>query len=368
MRLLTIVVTSTVLLAGYGTAHAQYRCDCTSVVDTCSAEVTARGAFLEIKTDSQQCARVDYFVDGQPFVSMVVDGEDRENWLARTTNPRILVQSCQVCRDSGSNASAPAPARSAAPAGAAANPAAPAGEGGLQPLITGVPEYPAAAAARGLRGYVEIEFTVTPAGTVENAHVVAAEPRGAFDAVALAAVAHRRYAADTAREPQTIKERIDFQPPRAARGGPAAVARTGPLNQCVREDAVYNYGDTVDVGLINACAEPLYVFGCALGTGKNSGRWVCSNSEQRGDVLVPAGDARLGRRFGAGDATDFRTYRYTDSYSVTRAPNSQYWWVACAEGDSACRSAAGQWTRAVSGQDANIDPETRSRIAVASSD
>jgi hypothetical protein len=96
--------------------------------------------------------------------------------------------------------------------------------------------------------------------------------------------------------------------------------------------------------------------------------WVCSNSEQRGDVLVAAGDARLGRRFGAGDATDFRTYTYTDSYSVTRAPNSQYWWVACSEGDTACRSAARLWTRSVSGQDASLDPGTRSRIAVASSD
>ena len=98
MRLSNIVATS-LLLAGFGTAHAQYRCDCTSVVDTCSAEVVARGTFLEIKTDHQMCARVDYFVDGQPFVSVVVDGEDREDWLARTTNPRILVQSCQVCRD-----------------------------------------------------------------------------------------------------------------------------------------------------------------------------------------------------------------------------------------------------------------------------
>ena len=75
MRLSKIVLASTALLTGYGTAQAQYRCDCTTVVDTCSAEITARGTFLEIKTDSQQCARVDYFVDGQPFVSMVVDGD-----------------------------------------------------------------------------------------------------------------------------------------------------------------------------------------------------------------------------------------------------------------------------------------------------
>ncbi len=364
MRLSKLIVVSTALLAGYGAAHAQYRCDCTSVVDTCNAEVVARGTFLEIKTDRPQCARVDYFVDGQPFVSMVVDGEDRENWLARTTNPRILVQSCQVCRDTGAAATAAAPART--PAAAAPNADA-TDEGGLQPLISGVPEYPPAAAARGLRGYVEVEFTVTPAGTVASPRVVTAEPRGVFDSAALAAVARRRYAEDTERAPQTLTERIDFQPPRAADRA-ATVASSGPLNQCVREDAVYNYGEMVDVGLVNACSEPLFVFGCAQGTGKDLGTWVCSDSEQRGDVLVAAGDARLGQRFGAGNAADFRTYTYTDGYSVTRAPNSQYWWVACAQRDAACRSDARLWTRSVAGQAASVNPEVRSRIAVAGSD
>ena len=83
----------------------QLRCDCTSVVDTCSADVIARGSYLEIKTDKPQCARVDYFVDGQPFVSVVTDGEDRQDWLARTDSPKIMVQSCQVCRDTTAAAS-----------------------------------------------------------------------------------------------------------------------------------------------------------------------------------------------------------------------------------------------------------------------
>jgi TonB family protein len=368
MRSSNIVVTS-LLLACFGTANAQYRCDCTSVVDTCSAEIVARGSFLEIKTNQQQCARVDYFVDGQPMVSVVVDGEDRENWLARTTNPRILVQSCQVCRDTGSSTTVTAPVRATpAPAAAAAGQAAPADDstGGLQPLIAGVPEYPAT--ARGARGAVEVEFTVTPVGTVESPRVVSAEPRTVFDAAALAAVARRRYAADPAREPQVVQERIEFAPPRGAAAAGAAAVSAGPRNQCVREDAVYNYGEMVDVGLINACAEPLMVFGCAQGTGKDSGRWVCNNSEQRGDILVTADDQRLGRRFTAGNASDVRTYTYRDSYSLTRAPNSQVWWVACGESDAACRSDARLWTRAISGQAASVDPQARSTIAVASSD
>ena len=364
MRLSNIVA-SLLLLAGFGTAHAQYRCDCTSVVDTCSAEVVARGTFLEIKTDHQMCARVDYFVDGQPFVSVVVGGEDREDWLARTTNPRILVQSCQVCRDTGPNPTPAAPARTTAPPASGA-PAAAAGDGALEPLISGVPEYPEAARARGLRGSVEVEFTVTPQGTVENSRVVSAEPRNVFDSAALAAVARRRYPADAEREPQTLTERIEFGPPRAAQASAAAAA--GPLNRCVREDAVYNYGETVDVGLINACTEPLVVFGCAQGTGKDRGRWMCSDSEQRGDILVQTGDQRLGRRYTAGDAANIRTYTYRDSFSLTRAPNSQLWWVACAEADTACRSDARLWTRAVTGQDASVDPQARSPIAVARSD
>jgi TonB family protein len=361
----TSYIVAGLLAGGLGPAHAQYRCDCTTVVATCSAEVVARGTFLEIKTDEQMCARVDYFVDGQPFVSVVVDGEDREDWLARTTNPRILVQSCQVCRDTGSS---PAPV---APSTRAARPppdrADSGGDGRLEPLISGVPAYPEAARARGLRGFVEVEFTVMPSGQVENPRVTAAEPRNVFDSAALAAVARRRYPADAERAPQSLTERIEFAPPRVAAAAPAAPV-AGPLNRCVRTDAVYNYGEMVDVALVNGCAEALAVFGCAQGTGKDRGRWVCSTSEQRGDILVQAGDRRLGGRYTAGDAADIRTYTYRDSFSVTRAPNSQVWWVACAEADTSCRSDARLWTRAVSGQDASVDPQARSPIAVASSD
>jgi len=360
------IVAGCLSIAGFGTAHAQYRCDCTTVVDTCSAQVVARGSFLEVTADEQMCARVDYFVDGQPFVSLVVDGEAREDWLARTTSPRILVQSCQVCRDTGAAGAAAAPARGEAPSSAGQANAD--GNGRLEPLIAGVPRYPEAARARGLRGWVEVEFTVTPAGTVENARVVSAEPRNVFDAAALEAVGRRRYPADESREPRTLTERIEFAPPREQPAAAAAPPATGPLNRCVRENAVYNYGESVDVGLINACTEPLMVFGCAQGTGRDLGRWVCSDSERRGDILVPSGDQRLGQRYTAGDASAIQTYTYRDTFSLTRAPNSQLWWVACAETDEACRSDARLWTRSVSGQDSSVDPQARSQVAVARSD
>jgi TonB family protein len=348
------------------TAQPAFRCDCTSVVDTCSASVTPRGSYLDVTSDSQQCSRVDYFVDGQPFVSVVVGGEDKQDWLARTAQPKVIVQSCQVCRDTTSAAGSAPPATPAAQA-----PGAPVENDGaakLQPLIAGEPQYPATARARRIEGHVDVEFTVTPEGTVEKPHVVASEPKGVFDAAALAAVARWRYAAEPGRAPQTLTERVDFKLPArdAASPGPAA-ATSMPRNQCVREDTVYNYGEMVDVDLINACGQPLLVFGCSEGTGKYAGRWVCNTSEQQGSVLVAQNDRRLGRTVSLPSTDGVRIYTYTDEFSVTRAPNSQYWWVACSEQDATCHSQARLWTRAVGGQPASVDPQSRSAIAVASS-
>lgn len=362
-------------LATAGSIGAQpLRCDCTSIVDTCTANVEARGSYLDVKTNAKQCARVDYFVDGQPFVSVAVDGEDRRDWLARTSNPKIIVQSCQVCRDNGEalprlrSSTSPAPSATSPGAQPAAKSGADSDKGGLEPLIAGVPAYPAEARRRRVEGYADVEFTVNAAGMVEGAHVTASQPKGTFDAAAVAAVSRWRFPAEQGRAPQTLKKRVDFKLDSRDASEPAAsTASLGPRNQCVREDAVYNYGDTVDVGLINACPVPLLVFGCAPGTGRYEGRWLCNDSEQAGNVLVPANDRRLGTRFAAGTANGVRSFTYTDGFSMIRAPNSQYWWIACAEQDSSCIADARDWVRSVAGQPATVDPRDRSRAEVARS-
>jgi protein TonB len=354
-------------LASAGSISAQpLRCDCTNIVDTCSANVEAHGSYLDVKTNAKQCARVDYMVDGQPFVSVAVDGEDRRDWLARTSNPKIIVQSCQVCRDNG--AAVPRLRSSTPPAPSASNAAAQPEKGGLEPLIAGVPVYPADARRRRVEGYADVEFTVNALGTVEGAHVTASQPKGAFDAAAVAAVSRWRFPPEQGRAPQTLTKRVDFKiDARDAAESASGTASLGPRNQCVREDAVYNYGDTVDVGLINACSVPLLVFGCAPGTGRYEGRWLCNDSEQEGNVLVPANDRRLGTRFAAGTGNGVRSFTYTDGFSVIRAPNSQYWWIACTEQDSTCLADARDWVRSVAGQPATVDPRDRSRAEVSRS-
>jgi protein TonB len=66
-------------------------------------------------------------------------------------------------------------------------------DGDVIPLVRVTPEYPPNAALRGTEGFVRVRFSVTTAGTVRDAVVVASEPGTIFDDAALQAIARWRY-------------------------------------------------------------------------------------------------------------------------------------------------------------------------------
>jgi protein TonB len=61
------------------------------------------------------------------------------------------------------------------------------------PLVRVDPDYPPRARQRGIEGWVDIEFTISPVGTVQDARVIAANPSFVFDRSALRAVRKWRY-------------------------------------------------------------------------------------------------------------------------------------------------------------------------------
>lgn len=351
-----------------GLAAAEWRCDCTAITASCSAEVSLAEEFVEVTTDTNQCARVDYFIDGTPFVAVVTDGRQRQDWISRGGDPSVLIRSCEVCRDNAGTAGEAPPQPSGGAVGASA---------ALEPLIEVVPTYPQAAASRNASGFVEVGFTVLPSGEVENVSVTGSEPGTLFDAAAVAAVRRWRYPADPEREARDVTERLEFLPPaspQAARSQPASAPaaaaeqlETGPVNQCVREDAVYNYGELVEVGLINACADPVAVYACSQGVGPRQNRWHCTGTEAQRQLLVAQDDARVGETMIADTDAGLGSFAYADALFLTRAPNTQYWWLACRVDDAACRASAREWTRAVNGQLARIDPQLRSSVRVSRS-
>jgi TonB family protein len=319
-----------------GSAAAEWRCDCTQIVGSCSAAATAGASFIEVTSNVEQCARVDYFVDGIPFVALVVDGSERQDWIAQSDSPSIIVSSCQICLDNTGAGDEPEFGASLYREGEASR------------LIGTAPVYPPAAAAAGIEGHVDVRFTISPSGTVVAPEIIAAEPAGVFEAAALAAVARWRYTLPVGETAPVVTERIEFNLTAElfslnARPEPAAASAAGGIvrNSCIREESRYDFGAAIDVSLINACAEPLLVYSCSAGTGANRERWICAETQQ---PFTAAG--RL---------------------EISRAPNGEYWWLACAVDDTGCSDDGRQWVRSMDRQLANVDPQDRTRARLARS-
>ncbi len=66
-------------------------------------------------------------------------------------------------------------------------------DGDILPLVRIEPRYPARALQREIEGWVLLEFSISPAGTVVNAFVVDSEPPRTFDRAALRAVLRWKY-------------------------------------------------------------------------------------------------------------------------------------------------------------------------------
>jgi len=83
------------------------------------------------------------------------------------------------------------------------------------PLVRINPDYPPRAQTRGIEGYVIVQFTITATGTVKDAIIVEAQPKGMFDDAALKAIARWRYnpkvEAGVAVERVGIRTRLTFQ-------------------------------------------------------------------------------------------------------------------------------------------------------------
>ncbi|OUS32289.1 hypothetical protein A9Q99_01245 [Gammaproteobacteria bacterium 45_16_T64] len=67
------------------------------------------------------------------------------------------------------------------------------GEGDYLPIVRVAPEYPRRALINDIEGWIIVEFTVTPKGTVRDPHIIAEEPKGIFGDVAKNAVLKFRY-------------------------------------------------------------------------------------------------------------------------------------------------------------------------------
>lgn len=101
-------------------------------------------------------------------------------------------------------------ARAARPAGT--SPALP--ESAMKRIRRPAPEYPARAAARGVEGWVDVEFNVLADGSTGDVEVIDASPEGYFERSVISAIADWRYerpVVDGRPGPQRVRARLRFE-------------------------------------------------------------------------------------------------------------------------------------------------------------
>jgi protein TonB len=95
------------------------------------------------------------------------------------------------------------------------------GDSDVVPLVRVDPEYPPRAKQQGLSGWVELSFTISPIGTVQDLVVTASQPSVVFDRAALRAVRKWRYNPKTengvAVARTGVRVRLRFEPPKGRR-------------------------------------------------------------------------------------------------------------------------------------------------------
>ena len=89
------------------------------------------------------------------------------------------------------------------------------------PLVRVDPEYPARAQQQGIRGFVDVEFTISPVGTVVDVKILKSKPPRVFDRAAVQAVRRWKYNPPirngVAVAQPGVRTRFTFQPNQGSR-------------------------------------------------------------------------------------------------------------------------------------------------------
>ena len=99
---LALALLAALILSGNAQAQSNTRCQCSydNWLGDCKARVELEGKWFKVMSDEQQCSRVDWYIDGNPQVTIVTDGAEMEEWLGGSESPELAIQSCKVCKDS----------------------------------------------------------------------------------------------------------------------------------------------------------------------------------------------------------------------------------------------------------------------------
>jgi len=86
-------------VAAIGAPLSRCQCEYDKWVGTCGATIMNENGFAKITSHTNQCSRVDWYIDGNPQMTIVTNGLSTEPLLNVKPGSKLVIQACNVCTD-----------------------------------------------------------------------------------------------------------------------------------------------------------------------------------------------------------------------------------------------------------------------------
>jgi hypothetical protein len=95
----TALMTALSSTSAFAAPLSRCQCNYDRWVHSCVATVSNQKGWAKITSDTQQCSRVDWYIDGNPQMTIVTNGVETEALLNVKSDSKLVVQACNVCQD-----------------------------------------------------------------------------------------------------------------------------------------------------------------------------------------------------------------------------------------------------------------------------
>ena len=97
--LLCVGLAANAYAADSGPPLSRCQCNYDKWVGTCIATASRKGDWVRLTSNTQQCSRVDWYINGNPQITIVINGVETEALLNVKADSKLEVQACNVCQD-----------------------------------------------------------------------------------------------------------------------------------------------------------------------------------------------------------------------------------------------------------------------------
>lgn len=117
LKSFSIVLSSSLFIASqsnqvYADSYNERSCDCTEIIGKCAGTITnvreekvarqqTTSILFDVRSNHQQCSKVEYYIDNTPYQSVFFGGSTSESTFGLKKKVQIEYSACHICKMSG---------------------------------------------------------------------------------------------------------------------------------------------------------------------------------------------------------------------------------------------------------------------------